>query len=49
MFTDVVRPKILDSKGILPAVGDPLTVVAGMLREPLPTFILLVAVGKMLR
>lgn len=30
----------------LPIVGDPITVVAGILREPLPTFILLVAIAK---
>ncbi|MFG1283183.1 YqaA family protein [Xanthobacter autotrophicus] len=29
-----------------PVIGDPLTVVAGMLREPLPIFLLLVAVAK---
>lgn len=31
----------------LPIVGDPLTVVAGMLREPLPSFLLLVTIGKL--
>ena len=30
----------------LPIIGDPLTVVAGMLREPLWSFVLLVAVAK---
>ncbi|WP_064696997.1 YqaA family protein [Rhizobium aegyptiacum] len=30
----------------LPIVGDPITVVAGLLREPLPTFLLLVSVAK---
>ncbi|MBZ9935413.1 DedA family protein [Mesorhizobium sp. BR1-1-16] len=30
----------------LPVVGDPLTVVAGTLREPLGSFVLLVAIGK---
>ncbi|MEZ2132639.1 MULTISPECIES: YqaA family protein [unclassified Sinorhizobium] len=30
----------------VPIVGDPITVVAGVLREPLPTFLLLVAVAK---
>ncbi|ENN88846.1 hypothetical protein RHSP_37566 [Rhizobium freirei PRF 81] len=30
----------------LPVVGDPITVVAGALREPLPTFLLLVAIAK---
>lgn len=30
----------------LPIVGDPITVVAGALREPLPTFLLLVAIAK---
>lgn len=30
----------------LPAVGDPLTLVAGALREPLPTFLLLVTLAK---
>jgi membrane protein YqaA with SNARE-associated domain len=33
----------------LPVIGDPLTVVAGVLREPLPTFVLLVAVAKTAR
>lgn len=31
----------------LPIIGDPLTVVAGMLREPLPSFLLLVTIGKL--
>ncbi|AXQ27819.1 DedA family protein [Solimonas sp. K1W22B-7] len=31
----------------LPVIGDPLTVVAGMLREPLPIFLLLVTVAKL--
>jgi len=30
----------------VPIIGDPLTVVAGALREPLPTFLLLVCVAK---
>ncbi len=30
----------------MPIVGDPLTVVAGVLREPLPVFLLLVAIAK---
>lgn len=30
----------------VPVVGDPLTVVAGVLREPLPNFLLLVTVAK---
>lgn len=30
----------------VPIVGDPLTVVAGVLREPLPSFLLLVALAK---
>jgi len=30
----------------VPIVGDPLTVVAGVLREPLPTFVALVAIAK---
>jgi membrane protein YqaA with SNARE-associated domain len=30
----------------VPVIGDPLTVVAGLLREPLPVFLLLVTVGK---
>jgi membrane protein YqaA with SNARE-associated domain len=33
----------------LPVVGDPLTLVAGILREPLPTFLLLVTVAKGVR
>lgn len=32
-----------------PIIGDPLTVVAGVLREPLPVFILLVALAKTAR
>jgi membrane protein YqaA with SNARE-associated domain len=31
----------------VPIVGDPLTVVAGVLREPLPVFLLLVTIAKM--
>lgn len=31
----------------VPIIGDPLTVVAGMLREPLPVFLLLVTVAKL--
>lgn len=30
----------------MPVIGDPLTVVAGVLREPLPVFILLVTLAK---
>lgn len=30
----------------VPIIGDPLTVVAGVLREPLPTFLLLVSIAK---
>lgn len=30
----------------LPIVGDPLTVIAGVLREPLPIFLVLVTIGK---
>ncbi len=33
----------------LPVVGDPLTVIAGVLRSPFPLFCLLVAIGKTLR
>ncbi len=33
----------------LPVVGDPLTIVAGVLREPLPVFILLVTIAKTAR
>ena len=33
----------------LPVVGDPLTMVAGVLREPLPSFLLLVFVAKTCR
>ena len=33
----------------LPLIGDPLTVVAGVLREPLPMFVLLVAIAKTAR
>ena len=30
----------------IPIVGDPLTVIAGFLREPLPIFLVLVTIGK---
>lgn len=33
----------------LPVVGDPLTMVAGVLKVPFPIFLLLVAIGKALR
>ena len=33
----------------VPVLGDPLTVVAGSLRVPLPLFIILVGIGKFLR
>jgi membrane protein YqaA with SNARE-associated domain len=33
----------------VPIVGDPLTIVAGVLREPLPVFVLLVGVAKTAR
>jgi membrane protein YqaA with SNARE-associated domain len=33
----------------LPVIGDPLTIVAGVLREPLPIFLLLVAIAKTAR
>jgi membrane protein YqaA with SNARE-associated domain len=33
----------------LPFIGDPLTVVAGVLREPLPVFVALVALAKTAR
>ncbi|QRM34647.1 YqaA family protein [Microvirga sp. VF16] len=33
----------------LPFIGDPLTIVAGVLREPLPIFIVIVAVAKTAR
>ena len=33
----------------VPVVGDPLTVIAGVLREPFPTFLLLVAAAKTAR
>lgn len=33
----------------VPVVGDPLTVVAGIMREPLATFLLLVAIAKTTR
>ena len=32
-----------------PVIGDPLTVVAGVLREPLPMFLLLVGIAKTVR
>ena len=31
----------------VPVVGDPLTIVAGVLREPLPTFLALVTIAKL--
>ena len=33
----------------LPVIGDPLTIVAGVLREPFPVFLLLVAIAKTAR
>jgi membrane protein YqaA with SNARE-associated domain len=33
----------------VPIIGDPLTIVAGVLREPLPVFVLLVGVAKTAR
>ena len=33
----------------MPVIGDPITVVAGVLREPLPIFLLLVSVAKVSR
>ena len=30
----------------VPIIGDPLTVIAGVLREPFPVFLLLVTIGK---
>lgn len=33
----------------LPVIGDPLTLAAGLMREPLPVFLLLVALGKTAR
>ena len=33
----------------VPVIGDPLTLVAGVLREPLPVFIMLVAIAKTTR
>jgi membrane protein YqaA with SNARE-associated domain len=30
----------------MPIIGDPLTLVAGVLREPLPMFLLLVTIAK---
>ena len=30
----------------MPIIGDPITVVAGVLREPLPMFLLLVSLAK---
>lgn len=32
-----------------PVIGDPLTVIAGVLREPFPVFLTLVAVAKVMR
>jgi membrane protein YqaA with SNARE-associated domain len=33
----------------LPVIGDPITVVAGVMREKFPTFLLMVAIAKTLR
>jgi len=33
----------------VPVIGDPLTIIAGILREPLPVFIVLVALAKTAR
>ncbi len=32
-----------------PVIGDPLTIMAGVLREPLPTFVILVGIAKTAR
>lgn len=33
----------------MPVIGDPITIVAGVLREPLPMFLLLVTIAKAAR
>ncbi len=33
----------------IPIIGDPLTVIAGLLRTPFPLFVLLVTIGKLAR
>lgn len=33
----------------LPIIGDPLTLIAGVMREPLPSFLLIVALAKAVR
>ena len=33
----------------MPVIGDPITIVAGLLREPLSTFIILVSIAKVTR
>ena len=33
----------------MPFIGDPLTIIAGILRTPLPLFLLLVTIGKLTR
>ena len=33
----------------VPIIGDPLTVVAGIMREPLPSFLLIVGIAKTAR
>ncbi|WP_428414738.1 YqaA family protein [Pararhizobium sp.] len=47
LFGRYGRPILLLSW--LPVVGDPLTLVAGLLRTPLPVFILYVTIGKAAR
>ncbi|WP_407951296.1 YqaA family protein [Pararhizobium qamdonense] len=47
LFGRYGRPILLLSW--LPVVGDPLTLVAGLLRTPLPVFLLYVTIGKAAR
>lgn len=47
LFARYGRPVLLFS--FLPVVGDPLTLVAGLLRTPLPVFLVYVTIGKAAR
>ncbi|WP_370878535.1 YqaA family protein [Pararhizobium capsulatum] len=47
LFARYGRPVLLFS--FLPVIGDPLTLVAGLLRTPLPVFLAYVTIGKAAR
>lgn len=49
MLVQTLRPLVAAAVSWLPVVGDPLTIVAGALREPLPVFLALVTAAKVAR